>query len=74
MKKLSDKLKRVGEMKMKEMLKRVISEEDGQGMVEYGLIIAAISLAAIAVIWAFGDDIATLFTNLSLDRPTTTTP
>lgn len=45
---------------MSEMLKVIITEENGQGMVEYGLIIAGISLAAIAAIWLFGDKILAL--------------
>lgn len=40
------------------LLNRLLKEEDGQGMVEYGLIIAGIALAVMAVIWAFGDKIA----------------
>ena len=43
------------------LLNRLLKEEDGQGMVEYGLIIAGIALAVMAVIWAFGDDIADMF-------------
>lgn len=55
---------------MSEMLRRVITEEDGQGMVEYGLIIAGVSLAAIAAIWAFGDTITAFFNGLNFSGPT----
>ncbi len=49
------------------MLARVKSlwrDEEGQGMVEYGLIIAAIAVVVGAVLWAVGVDIAALFTGL----------
>ena len=36
---------------MKNLFTRMIREEEGQGLVEYGLIIAGIALAAIAAIW-----------------------
>ncbi len=36
---------------MKSLFTRMLREEDGQGMVEYGLIIAGIALGAIAAIW-----------------------
>lgn len=48
---------------------RFLREEDGQGMVEYGLIIAAIAIAVIAVLWTFGDDIVALFEGLSFTHP-----
>ena len=32
-----------------EIMKRLVQEEEGQGMVEYALIIALISIAAIAI-------------------------
>ena len=54
---------------MKKFLSRFVREEEGQGMVEYGLIIAAIAVAVIAVLWLFGEDIVALFEGLSLERP-----
>ena len=36
------------------MLKRLLYEESGQGMVEYGLIIALVAIALIAVLGALG--------------------
>jgi pilus assembly protein Flp/PilA len=50
---------------MKDMFKGMIREEDGQGMVEYGLIIAGIALAAIAAIWLLGPTLSTMFTNIN---------
>lgn len=49
------------------LLNRLLKEEDGQGMVEYGLIIAGIALAVMAVIWAFGDEIKGLFEKVQGD-------
>ncbi|MDP4153377.1 MAG: Flp family type IVb pilin [Bacillota bacterium] len=41
--------------------KNIFESEDGQGMVEYGLIIGLISVAAIAVILLFGPQIVAVF-------------
>jgi pilus assembly protein Flp/PilA len=49
---------------MKNVFSRMIREEDGQGMVEYGLIIAGIALAAIAAIWLLGPQIGQFFTDI----------
>jgi len=49
---------------MKNAFAQMIREEDGQGMVEYGLIIAGIALAAIVAIYALGPQITTLFTEI----------
>jgi Flp pilus assembly pilin Flp len=37
--------------------------EEGQGMIEYGLIIALISIAAIALLLLFKDPLVNLFSN-----------
>ena len=50
---------------MKELLKRIWKDEDGQRMVEYGLIIAGIAIAIIIVLFALGDDIKNLFSSTS---------
>jgi len=50
---------------MKNALIQMMREEDGQGMVEYGLIIAGIALAAIAAIWLLGPQISDLFEQIS---------
>ncbi len=49
---------------MKNAFARMIREENGQGLVEYGLIIAGIALAAIAAIWLLGPQIAQMFTDI----------
>ena len=38
-------------------------KEEGQGMIEYGLIIALISIAAIALLILFKDPLVNLFSN-----------
>jgi pilus assembly protein Flp/PilA len=43
------------------MLKRLFYEEDGQGMVEYGLIIALIAIAVILVLTNIGGGLNTIF-------------
>ena len=42
------------------MLKRLFYEEDGQGMVEYGLIIALIAVVVIGVLASIGGGLNTL--------------
>ncbi len=49
---------------MKEMFVRVMKEEEGQGMVEYGIIIAGIAVAVIATIWLLGPVINNMFNNV----------
>ncbi|WP_115028085.1 Flp family type IVb pilin [Acetobacterium bakii] len=49
---------------MKNMLAQIIREEDGQGMVEYGLIIAGVALAAVVAIAILRPQLETLFTAL----------
>ena len=46
-------------------LKNLVSDEQGQGMVEYGLILALVSVAAIAVLVFMGPKIANIFRNVN---------
>ncbi|MDP4109465.1 MAG: Flp family type IVb pilin [Bacillota bacterium] len=48
-----------------------LSEEDGQGMVEYGLILGLIAVAAIAALVALGPKISDIFTNAGNKIPAT---
>ncbi|MGE5422835.1 MAG: Flp family type IVb pilin [Ignavibacteriales bacterium] len=50
---------------MLEMLKRLVSEEEGQGMAEYGLILALIAIAVIAAVSGIGDQLMAKFTEVS---------
>lgn len=45
------------------MVKKFLREEEGQGMVEYILIVALIAVAAIAAVRLFGDRISSLFSS-----------
>jgi pilus assembly protein Flp/PilA len=51
---------------------RLADHEEGQGMVEYGLIIAAVAIAVIIAVFALGPKIASMFetagSSLSSDR------
>jgi pilus assembly protein Flp/PilA len=46
---------------MIELLKKLIREEEGQTMVEYGLVIAGIAVAGILVFQMLGQDIMMMF-------------
>jgi pilus assembly protein Flp/PilA len=46
---------------MIELLKKLIREEEGQTMVEYGLVIAGIAVAGILVFQMLGQDIMIMF-------------
>lgn len=56
---------------MKKFLNWFSNEESGQGMVEYGLILAGIAVAVIVVIFTLGGKIKDLFTSVSdqIDGP-----
>jgi len=47
------------------MLKRLWKEEKGQGMVEYGLILALVAVAAIAALSAMGGKLDGLFNGIA---------
>ena len=44
-------------------VKSFFTNENGQGMVEYGLIIAVVALVAVVTLFALGGGLKTLFTN-----------
>lgn len=54
---------------------RILKDEDGQGMVEYGLILGLIAVAAIAAIIALGPKIKGFFegANTAIEPATTST-
>ncbi len=47
------------------MLKRFFTEEDGATAIEYGLIAALVSVAAIGALNAMGGSLETMFTTVS---------
>ena len=46
------------------MMKNFLMDENGQGMVEYGLILALIAVAAIVVLTGLGDKVKGVFNNV----------
>ena len=50
---------------MGEILLRFLTEESGATAIEYGLIAALVSVAAIGALTALGGSLNTLFTNVS---------
>ena len=49
---------------MKDLLKVLWSNDSGQGMVEYGLIIAAVAIAVIIALFALGPKIGSMFSSV----------
>ncbi|MEW6661246.1 MAG: Flp family type IVb pilin [Bacillota bacterium] len=47
-----------------DFLKRLMVEEDGQGMTEYGLILALVSVVVIGVLISMGEELEGIFTNI----------
>ncbi|CZQ80835.1 flp/fap pilin component [Trichococcus palustris] len=47
------------------IMKRLVQEEEGQGLVEYALIIALISIAAILVMPTLGAKISDIFSKIN---------
>lgn len=52
---------------MLDLIKRLYKEEEGQGLVEYGLIIVLVSLAVIALLTATGTSLKTVFTDINTE-------
>ena len=54
---------------MKPLLTRVLWEDDGQDLIEYGLLIGIITLASVLAITAVGGKVTGYFTTLSTTMP-----
>jgi pilus assembly protein Flp/PilA len=54
---------------MLKKLQTLWKDDEGQAMVEYGIIVALISIAAIVAITAIGPKLITLFTNTGTALP-----
>jgi pilus assembly protein Flp/PilA len=50
---------------MLQVLKRLVREEEGQGMAEYGLILALIAVVVIGALGLIGTDLQTKFGEIS---------
>ena len=50
---------------MKDLFKSLWSDESGQGLTEYALIIALVSIALIAVLFLFKDQLAAVFNKIT---------
>lgn len=48
-----------------ELIKRLLNDEEGQGMVEYGLIIALIAVVLIAALTAMGGGLQVIFNKIT---------
>lgn len=46
-------------------MKNIVTNEEGQGMVEYGLILALVAVVVIAALTLLGPKIANVFTNVN---------
>ena len=58
---------------MKKWFNSMIADEDGQGMVEYGLLIGLIAIVVIAALLLLGPRIADMFTAVDDTLTTVTT-
>jgi pilus assembly protein Flp/PilA len=54
---------------MTKLWNRFVSEESGQGMVEYGLIIALISVVVVVVLGFIGKKLLNTFENINANLP-----
>ncbi len=54
---------------MKEMLRRLVREEEGQDLVEYALLVVLIALAVIVGVTAFGNQVNAFYNGLAARIP-----
>lgn len=60
-------------------MKALFTEEQGQGMTEYGLVLGVIAVAAVGILFMLGEQISAMFTDVVTavtnrgTAPTTTT-
>jgi pilus assembly protein Flp/PilA len=55
---------------MTALLKKLWNEEEGQGMVEYGLILALVAVVVIAALTTMGDNLKSMFESVGDEIPT----
>ena len=56
---------------MKKLMNWLKNEESGQGMVEYGLILALVAIAVVALLSTMGDRLQNVFNKVNNKLPTT---
>jgi pilus assembly protein Flp/PilA len=54
---------------MKHLFQRIVREEDGQDLIEYGLLIGIITVGAVTTIALIGPKVAGYFSNLNAILP-----
>ena len=54
---------------MKNLLGRLVREDGGQDLIEYGLLVGIITVGAITAILAIGPKVSGYFTTLNADLP-----
>ena len=54
---------------MKQLLISLVRDDEGQDLIEYGLLVGVITVAAIAAITAIGPKVGVYFTNLNNALP-----
>jgi pilus assembly protein Flp/PilA len=54
---------------MASLMKRLVREEAGQDLIEYGLLIGIITVACITAILAIGPKVGSYFSNLNANLP-----
>lgn len=54
---------------MKALMTRFVRDDEGQDLIEYGLLIGIITVACIAAILAIGPKVGSYFSNLNANLP-----
>ncbi len=54
---------------MTNLLKRLVKDEEGQGLAEYGLILAGVAIVVIGAVWALGGGIEEVLENVTERLP-----
>lgn len=62
---------RLEELNMKDLLKRLWQEEEGQDLVEYGLLIVLVGLAAIASMKGLASSVSAIFSSAATSLTST---
>lgn len=59
---------------MLKKMEQFVREEEGQGMAEYGLILAGVAVVAVGVFFTLGGKISEIVTSITNSFTNTTTP